>query len=328
MATQQSPDASTVCVLCATERKDISISLLQACFASCRSEHFQEFFHAAKGTSTALNDNQASPSDIPSVPNNQDALHASDTNTGSPSTHDPPASLAQSTLETVPQNQDAQPAQTDAPPPDDDPQTLRQLQHEQAESSGRADLQVRFADVGCGFGGLLVRLSPMYPDKLMVGMEIRDKVTNYVIERVAALRREQPGKFTNITALRNNAMRHLPNYFVKGQLHKLFFLFPDPHFKTANHRRRIIQTSLLAEYAYCLAVGGMLYTITDVPELGEWMQAKLDAHPLFERMSDAELNSDSAANLLISASEEAQKVARNEGKTFRNVYRRVRDPES
>lgn len=36
---------------------------------------------------------------------------------------------------------------------------------------------MRFADVGCGFGGLLVRLSPMYPDKLMVGMEIRDKVS-------------------------------------------------------------------------------------------------------------------------------------------------------
>lgn len=57
----------------------------------------------------------------------------------------------------------------------------------------------------------------------------------------------------------------------------------DPHFKTSNHRRRIIQTSLLAEYAYCLSVGGMLYTVTDVQELGEWMRAKLDAHPLFER---------------------------------------------
>lgn len=52
------------------------------------------------------------------------------------------------------------------------------------------------------------------------------QVTNYVLERVAALRREQAGKFTNITALRTNAMRHLPNYFVKAQLHKLFFLFP------------------------------------------------------------------------------------------------------
>lgn len=31
-------------------------------------------------------------------------------------------------------------------------------------------------------------------------------------------------------------------------------------------------------------------------------------------MTDAELDSDPAANLLISASEEAQKVARNEGK--------------
>ena len=35
---------------------------------------------------------------------------------------------------------------------------------------------VRFADVGCGFGGLLVRLAPLYPDTLMVGMELRDKV--------------------------------------------------------------------------------------------------------------------------------------------------------
>ena len=53
------------------------------------------------------------------------------------------------------------------------------LQHAQQEAStsGQADLQVRFADVGCGFGGLLVRLSPLYPDRLMVGMEIRDKVS-------------------------------------------------------------------------------------------------------------------------------------------------------
>ncbi len=41
----------------------------------------------------------------------------------------------------------------------------------------------------------------------------------------------------------------------------------DPHFKVANHRRRIIQSTLLAEYAHFLAVGGMLYTITDVEEL-------------------------------------------------------------
>jgi tRNA G46 methylase TrmB len=45
----------------------------------------------------------------------------------------------------------------------------------------------------------------------------------------------------------------------------------DPHFKVANHRRRIIQPTLLTEYAHIMAPGGWLYTITDVPELGEWM---------------------------------------------------------
>ncbi len=34
---------------------------------------------------------------------------------------------------------------------------------------------MRFVDVGCGFGGLLVRLSPLFPDTLMLGMELRDK---------------------------------------------------------------------------------------------------------------------------------------------------------
>ena len=35
---------------------------------------------------------------------------------------------------------------------------------------------VRFADVGCGFGGLLVKLAPLFPDTLILGLELRDKV--------------------------------------------------------------------------------------------------------------------------------------------------------
>ena len=146
--------------------------------ASCRSEHFPEFFHAPKGTSSAVNNIKTATADASPVAPDQHAQRLADPNTASPSTQDAPASMAQTTLDTVSQAQNVSgPVQTGAPPPeDDDPQTLRQLQHEQAQCGSQADLQVRFADVGCGFGGLLVRLSPMYPDKLMVGMEIRDKV--------------------------------------------------------------------------------------------------------------------------------------------------------
>jgi hypothetical protein len=45
-----------------------------------------------------------------------------------------------------------------------------------------------------------------------------------------------PGPFQNATAIRANTMKFLSNYFAKGQLTKMFFLFPDPHFKAANLR--------------------------------------------------------------------------------------------
>lgn len=195
-----------------------------------------------------------------------------------------------------------------------------------AEPTGYSPPLVRFADVGCGFGGLLVRLSPLFPDDLAVGMEIRDKVSQYVKERCVALRREHPGCYENISCIRTNSMKYLPNFFQKGQLTKLFFLFPDPHFKTANHRRRIIQRSLLSEYAYSLAVGGIVYTITDVEELGRWMAEKIAAHPMFERLTEEECKADPVVPLLFTGTEEGQKVERNEGNTFLNVFRRVEGP--
>ncbi|KAL3678184.1 hypothetical protein R1sor_021140 [Riccia sorocarpa] len=199
----------------------------------------------------------------------------------------------------------------------------RSSENEAIIPSSQADLKVRFADVGCGFGGLLVKLSIHFPDKLMVGMELRDKVSEYVKERIHALRVKHPGQYENISCLRTNAMKYLPNYFEKGQLEKMFFLFPDPHFKEKNHRRRIISQTLLAEYAYILAVGGIIYTITDVEELGEWMKSNLDAHPLFEPVPEEELAKDPCVELLSVATEEGQKVARNSGETFRAIYRRI-----
>ncbi|KAI4378599.1 hypothetical protein MLD38_016057 [Melastoma candidum] len=116
----------------------------------------------------------------------------------------------------------------------------------------------------------------------MIGMEIRDKVTEFVKERISALRTTNPGQYQNNSVVRTNSMKYIPNYFEKGQLTKMFFLFPDPHFKEKSHRRRVISPHLLDEHAYTFAVGGIVYTITDVEELGEWVESCLDEHPMFE----------------------------------------------
>lgn len=169
---------------------------------------------------------------------------------------------------------------------------------------------VEVVDIGCGFGGLLVGLAPILPETLMVGLEIRTSVLDYVRSRIHALRLRQqqlklgitdqaqaqsqtqterpsdapapedevgttnalvPGNYENIAGIRANTMKFLPNFFGRAQLSKIFICFPDPHFKARKHKARIISEALNAEYAYVVKPGGKLYSITDVEEYHHWI---------------------------------------------------------
>ena len=77
---------------------------------------------------------------------------------------------------------------------------------------------VTIIDIGCGFGGLLFGLSPLFPDNLCLGLEIRDKLVNYVGQKVKGHRYTYPGKYNNISVVRTNTMRHLCQYFPKASL--------------------------------------------------------------------------------------------------------------
>lgn len=57
-------------------------------------------------------------------------------------------------------------------------------------------------DIGCGFGGLTIKLAKLFPNKPVAGFEIRAKVCEYVRLRILALRNEHPGEFKNATCLR------------------------------------------------------------------------------------------------------------------------------
>jgi tRNA (guanine-N7-)-methyltransferase len=188
-------------------------------------------------------------------------------------------------------------------------------------------------------------------------MEIRAQVTQYVTDRIAALRvaavEEEstetrlpfpeevtvdrimpriagaPGGFQNISIVRTNSMKFLPNYFSKHQLHTIFFLFPDPHFKARKHKARIISPTLLAEYAYVLRVGGVVYTVTDVEDLHRWMVKHLEDFPLFERISEETLREGGKGGVVdavLNGTEEGQKVTRNGGSKYFAAFVRIEDP--
>ncbi|CAK4032259.1 tRNA (guanine-N(7)-)-methyltransferase [Lecanosticta acicola] len=223
------------------------------------------------------------------------------------------------------------------------------------------DKRVTVADIGCGFGGLLFALAPRLPDQLLLGMEIRTSVTSFVQEKIKALRTQHStttttsinpppppppptttttttspspslhdsnfnSSYQNISCLRANSMKFLPNFFPKASLRKIFLCFPDPHFKARKHKARIVSTTLNAEYAYVLQPGGMVYTITDVEDLHRWMVEHLRGHPSFERVGEEEVEADECVRVMRTETEEGKKVERNGGKKFVAVFRRVQDP--
>ena len=89
--------------------------------------------------------------------------------------------------------------------------------------------------------GLLLEWCPTQPYSYFPCVpHARAQVCEFVRLRIEELRKGAPPQAQNAAVLRTNAMKYLPHFFVKGQLEKLFFCFPDPHFKAKNHRRRIV----------------------------------------------------------------------------------------
>ena len=194
--------------------------------------------------------------------------------------------------------------------------------------------QVEVADIGCGFGGLLFALAPKLPNTLLLGLEIRTSVTEYVQEKAKAMRAQHlsnatgtPHDYQNVSCIRANTMKFLPNFFQKAQLDKIFLCFPDPHFKARKHKARIVSSGLNSEYAFVLRPGGKVYTITDVEDLHVWMVERFEAHASFERVGAQECEGDECVATMSTETEEGKKVTRNQGKKFVAVFRRGEDPE-
>ena len=166
-------------------------------------------------------------------------------------------------------------------------------------------------------------LTKYFPNELILGQEIRDKVANFVGEKINSLRINSNYKeCMNVGVVRTNTMKTFHNYFHKASVNKIFICFADPHFKKVNHRRRIINQQLLTDYAYVLRTGGRIYQVTDVKDLYDWNSMHLDKHPMFERVPETELINDPCIKAMREETDEAIKVIKKEGDIFHAVYRK------
>ncbi len=87
------------------------------------------------------------------------------------------------------------------------------------EESKQSDLVPTILDIGCGYGGLMFPLAQEFPDQLILGMEIRDKVANFVAQKINTSRINSGYKsYMNIAVVRTNSMKTIHNYFTKDSV--------------------------------------------------------------------------------------------------------------
>jgi tRNA (guanine-N7-)-methyltransferase len=97
--------------------------------------------------------------------------------------------------------------------------TPEQALEKAKEESKTSHLVPTIVDIGCGYGGLMFELYKEFPEKLILGMEIRDVVANFVAQKANSIRVNTGFKeCTNVGVVKTNTMKTIHNYFKKGSV--------------------------------------------------------------------------------------------------------------
>ncbi|KAM0674131.1 tRNA (guanine-N(7)-)-methyltransferase (tRNA(m7G46)-methyltransferase) [Gurleya vavrai] len=171
-------------------------------------------------------------------------------------------------------------------------------------------------DLGCGYGRFLFFLAQKFKNENILGMEIRNKVVNYVNAKINSLKTEND--FNNISAIHTNGMIFLQNFFDKNTLEKIFILFPDPHFKNRKKKARIVCKQMVHIYSYVLKINGKIYISTDVEELFGEMEKCFVENDDFDRVND-ELEEFTGK-----VSDEASRAGARVEKVFTAVFMKIK----
>jgi tRNA (guanine-N7-)-methyltransferase len=131
-------------------------------------------------------------------------------------------------------------------------------------------------ELGAAEAHFLLDRAAVEPGTLFVGIEIRRELVEATNADCA--RRE----IGNVRLVFANMSVDLPRLFQPGGVRRFYLNFPDPWFKSRQHKRRVINPGLVAELARALAPGGELWVMTDIFALALDAMAALEESPCYE----------------------------------------------
>jgi tRNA (guanine-N7-)-methyltransferase len=136
-------------------------------------------------------------------------------------------------------------------------------------------------ELGAAEAHFLIERAARDPDALFVGVEIRREL---VVATNADCVRQG---LRNLRCVFANMSVDMGRLFEDASVARFFLNFPDPWFKSRQHKRRVMSPGLADEIARALARGGELFVQTDIFALALDAMAAFEAHPAFSNAAGA-----------------------------------------
>ncbi|MCW3479854.1 tRNA (guanosine(46)-N7)-methyltransferase TrmB [Neisseriaceae bacterium JH1-16] len=118
----------------------------------------------------------------------------------------------------------------------------------------------KILEIGFGMGTATAEIARTCPDNDYLGVEVHSPGVGNLLKLIG----EQ--EITNLRIIRHDAVEVIDHMLPDGSLDGIHIFFPDPWPKKRHHKRRLIQSPLIAKLVKKLKTGGYLHCATDWEE--------------------------------------------------------------
>ena len=135
-------------------------------------------------------------------------------------------------------------------------------------------------EIGFGMGDASAKIALHLPEVNFLGCEVHEPGVGSLLKLIGE------HAIGNIRILQHDAVEVLEHMIPAASLAGLHIFFPDPWHKTRHHKRRLIQSPMVAQLTQKLRPGGYLHCATDWEPYAIQMLEVLRAEPLLRNRSE------------------------------------------
>jgi tRNA (guanine-N7-)-methyltransferase len=161
-------------------------------------------------------------------------------------------------------------------------------------------------ELGCGKGEYTVGLAEKYPDRNIIGIDIKGaRIWKGAKETFLK-------KIPNVAFLRTR-IEFITSFFAAGEVDEIWITFPDPQLKKKKEKKRLPGPYFLNLYRQIIKQGGIIHLKTDCKELYEYALSLVKKNNLEIITSSPDLYLDFPGNELLSIRTHYEEIFLSQG---------------